>query len=92
MKYILSVDQSTQGTKALLLDETGMLHRADCPKGQVVNSVGAGDSMVAGFLAGYGQTGDYLQALRLGIAAGSATAFSLELATKEEIDCLLENM
>ena len=56
------------------------------------NSVGAGDSMVAGFLAGYLQTGNYAYALRLGIAAGSATAFSLELATKEEIHALLEKM
>ena len=80
---------SLAGNGALLLDENGEVHRADCPKGQVVNSVGAGDSMVAGFLAGYRQTGDYAQALRLGIAAGSATAFSLGLATAEQIRALL---
>lgn len=74
---------------AMLLDETGNDHRAACPQGTVVNSVGAGDSMVAGFLAGYMQTGDYEKALQLGIAAGSATAFSLQLATREQIEALL---
>jgi len=74
---------------ALLLDETGRLHRSACPQGTVVNSVGAGDSMVAGFLAGYQQTGDYAKALQLGIAAGSATAFSLGLASRAQIEALL---
>ena len=55
------------------------------PKGRVVNSVGAGDSMVAGFLAGYLSTGDHEKALELGTAAGSATAFVSWLASKEEI-------
>ena len=67
----------------------GQVHRIGCPKGKVVNSVGAGDSMVAGFVAGYLQSGSYAQALRLGTACGSATAFSLGLATKEKIDELL---
>ena len=83
---------SLAGDGALLLDEMGRIHRHPCPQGQIRNSVGAGDSMVAGFLAGYLQTGNYAYALRLGIAAGSATAFSLELATKEEIHALLEKM
>lgn len=74
---------------AFLLDETGVSHRMLCPKGQVINSVGAGDSMVAGFIAGWLQSGDYDYALRLGIAAGSATAFSLGLADKTAIDALL---
>ena len=74
---------------ALLVDETGAVHRIGCPKGRVVNSVGAGDSMVAGFVAGYLQTGRYDDALRLGTACGSATAFSLGLAKKSEIDALL---
>ena len=73
---------SLGGDGALLLDETGRVHRAVCPQGTVINSVGAGDSMVAGFLAGYLQTEDYDHALKLGIAAGSATAFSLGLAPK----------
>lgn len=77
---------------ALLLDERGTAHRMDCPKGRVRNSVGAGDSMVAGFLAGFLETGDYGYGLKLGIAAGSATAFSLGLATAEEIHSLLERM
>ena len=72
-----------------MLDENGTVHRIGCPKGKVVNSVGAGDSMVAGFVAGYLQSGSYAQALRLGTACGSATAFSLGLATKEKIDELL---
>ena len=65
------------------------MHRIDCPKGKVVNSVGAGDSMVAGFVAGYLRTGDYRYALRLGTACGSATAFSVGLATKADIEKLL---
>ena len=59
----------------------------------IMNSVGAGDSMVAGFVAGYQQSGgDYEAALRLGTACGSATAFSLGLATKADIDKLLKTM
>ena len=61
----------------MLVDETGAVHRMSCPQGRVVNSVGAGDSMLAGFLAGWLQSGDYACALRLGTACGSATAFSL---------------
>ena len=83
---------SMAGNGALLLDETGNVHRIGCPKGQVVNSVGAGDSMVAGFLAGWLQTGDYGYALKLGTAAGSATAFSLALAEKPEILALLNTL
>ena len=77
---------SMAGNGALLVDEHGEVHRIGCPKGKVVNSVGAGDSMVAGFVAGYLQSGSYEQALRLGTACGSATAFSLGLATKEKIE------
>ena len=58
----------------------------DAPNGTVINSVGAGDSMVAGFLAGYLESGDYNKALKLGVCAGSATAFSEGLATKSDID------
>ena len=83
---------SMAGDGALLLDETGKSHRIGCPKGKVLNSVGAGDSMVAGFLAGCLKTGDYACALKLGTAAGSATAFSLGLATKEQIDALMETL
>ena len=73
---------------AVLIDENGMVHRIDAPKGKAVNSVGAGDSMVAGFLAGYLKTGDYSYALKLGTAAGSATAFSADLAKRDEIEKL----
>ena len=83
---------SMAGDGALLLDENGAVHRIGCPKGKVVNSVGAGDSMVAGFVAGYLRTGDYRYALRLGTACGSATAFSVGLATKERINELLETI
>ena len=83
---------SMAGDGALLLDENGTVHRIGCPKGKVVNSVGAGDSMVAGFVAGYLQSRSYAQALRLGTACGSATAFSLGLATKEKIDELLAQL
>lgn len=83
---------SMAGEGALLLDETGAVHRIGTPKGTVINSVGAGDSMLAGFLAGYLQSGSYQDALRLGTACGSATAFSLGLASRKEIDLLLEQV
>lgn len=81
---------SLGGSGALLLDEAGTVRRMGAPRGQVVNSVGAGDSMVAGFLAGYLDSGDYEAALRLGVAAGSATAFSLGLADRESVEALLK--
>lgn len=74
---------------ALLLDENGDIYQKKSVQGIVKNSVGAGDSMVAGFLAGYLKTNDYEEALRMGMAAGSATAFSYWLATKTEIDDML---
>jgi len=77
---------------ALLVDEWGTVHRMACPQGEVVNSVGAGDSMVAGFLAGWLETGNYDAALKMGIAAGSATAFSLGLADRAAVECLLGQM
>jgi len=83
---------SMAGNGALLADETGKVHRIQSPSGQVHNSVGAGDSMVAGFLAGWLKTGSYAHALRLGTAAGSATAFSLGLASKDKIDSLFHSM
>ena len=69
---------------ALLLDEYGKFHRIGVPKGELKTSVGSGDSMVAGFLAGYLGSGDYKTALRAGAACGSASAFSTTLATREE--------
>ena len=80
---------SMAGDGAMLLDENGGCHRLAAYKGKAKNSVGAGDSMVAGFLAGYLDTGDYAHALRVGSAAGSATAFSDVLASRPEIEALL---
>lgn len=76
---------SMAGDGALLVTETGEVHKLGVAKGTVKNSVGAGDSMVAGFVAGYLENGDYGHALKLGTAAGGATAFSDGLGTKEEI-------
>lgn len=83
---------SMAGDGAILLDETGAFHKIAAPKGEVKNSVGAGDSMVAGFLAGYLQSRDYETALRTGAAAGSATAFSEGLAQRDEVQALLDRM
>lgn len=83
---------SMAGEGALLLDEEGCVHRIGTPRGRVVNSVGAGDSMVAGFVAGYLASGSYAHALRLGTACGSATAFSLGLATRQQVEDLLAQM
>ncbi|MBR1865747.1 MAG: 1-phosphofructokinase [Lachnospiraceae bacterium] len=76
---------------ALLLDENGRTHIGKACRGRVINSVAAGDSMVAGFLAGASE-GDYEYALKLGTAAGGATAFSEGLAKREEIQRLLEQL
>ena len=70
---------------AILVDENGNVDMIAAPKGEAVNSVGAGDSMVAGFLKGYLDRKDYQYALKLSVAAGSATAFSGDLATEKEI-------
>lgn len=80
---------SLGGDGAILLDETGEFQQIGVPRGTVRHSVGAGDSMVAGFLAGYLKLGTYSYALRTGAAAGSATAFSDELATREDVLKLL---
>ena len=82
---------SMAGDGALLLDENGETHICGVCKGMVKNSVGAGDSMVAGFIAG-SEKGDYEYALKLGTAAGGATAFSDGLAQREEIFGLLEQL
>lgn len=82
---------SMAGDGAVLVDESGEVYTCKACKGKVKNSVGAGDSMVAGFIAGY-ETGDSEYALKLGSATGGATAFSDSLATKEEIYKLLEQL
>ena len=81
---------SMAGDGAILITEDGEIHKGLPPKGEVVNSVGAGDSMVAGFLTGYLNTGDYEKAFKLGIATGSATAFLAWLAEKEDVVKLLD--
>lgn len=82
---------SMAGDGAILLTEEGVIYEAKPPKGKVLNSVGAGDSMVAGFLTGYLNTGDYEKAFRLGVVTGSATAFQYWLAAKEDIVALMED-
>ena len=76
---------SMAGQGAVLLDEEGGVHMLPAPKGTLVNAVGAGDSMVAGFLAGWMEKHDYSHAFRMGVSAGSASAFSEFLATEQEI-------
>ncbi|MDL0266367.1 PfkB family carbohydrate kinase, partial [Clostridioides difficile] len=77
---------------ALLITEEDEVLISDVPKGKVKNSVGAGDSMVAGFISGYLNTGKYDYALKLGAASGSATAFSYDLAKREYIDKLVNEI
>lgn len=84
----LNVLVSMGGDGALLVDETGRCHHAPAPKGKLKNSVGAGDSMVAGFVAGYLENGDYREAFKNAVCTGSASAFSDLLATKEEVEAL----
>ena len=81
----LNVLVSMASDGAVFVDEDGNVYEHGAPKGDVKNSVGAGDSMLAGFLAAYLNTYDYEKAFNMGIAAGSATAFSEYLATRSEI-------
>lgn len=84
---------SMAGQGAILLDETGNIYQSQAPKGNVINSVGAGDSMVAGFISGYLETnGDYQHAFMKGLCSGSASAFSENLATKQEVLDLMDQM
>ncbi len=76
---------------AALLDESGELRTIGNAPGKIISAVGCGDSMVAGFLAGWEQKKDYAYALRLGSACGNATAFSETLANKQEIENMLSN-
>ncbi len=77
---------SLGGDGAMLVDEFGKVHKEGVLKQKVVNTVGSGDSMVAGFVAGYEKTGDYEYALKLGSVCGNATAFLPGLATREKIN------
>ena len=82
---------SMAGDGAMLLDKNGKVHTCGVCKGTVKNSVGAGDSMVAGFIAGIAE-GDYEYALKLGTVCGGATAFSDDLAVRADIERLLETL
>lgn len=79
---------SMAGDGALLINSEGV-YIGNAPKGKVINSVGAGDSLVGGFLATYSQTNDILKSFKNGIASGSASAFSLDLCTKTKVEELL---
>ena len=83
---------SMGGDGAVLITENDDVFQSNVPKGTVKNSVGAGDSMVAGFMAGYLNSHSYEKALQLGAASGSATAFSSDVATKEYIDQLVDQI
>lgn len=91
-KGAINVLISMAGEGAILVAEDGGVHKIGVPEGTVKNSVGAGDSMVAGFLAGYLDKKDYGYALKLGTASGSATAFSEGLAKRKEIIELLQTI
>ena len=77
---------------AFLLTEDGEVYRAKAPKGKLINAVGAGDSMVAGFLAGYLETKDYRYAFTKGVAAGSASAFAQGFATGKEVEDIISQV
>lgn len=79
---------SLGGAGAVLLDQNGMVHESDVPRGKLINAVGAGDSMVAGFLTGYLEKQDMEHAFCMGVAAGSASAFSEGLADRETVEQL----
>lgn len=81
---------SMAGDGAVLIADDGNVFMAEAPKGDLKNSVGAGDSMVAGFLAGYLESGSYGRAFQMGVCSGSASAFSEELATRAEVLALLD--
>ena len=83
---------SMAGDGAILVSADGTVYTSPAPKGTLVNSVGAGDSMVAGFITGYEKTGDLQEALYWGISSGSASAYSENLATLEEVETLLSQV
>lgn len=83
---------SRGGDGAVLVDENEEVYNADAVEGRLVNSVGCGDSMVAGFIAGYIKSGNYKDALKLSVASSAATAFSKELAKAEEINKIYKTL
>lgn len=91
-KGAVNVLVSMGGKGAVLLDANGDVHMLSAPKGNLVNAVGAGDSMVAGFLAGWLEKQDYEHAFRMGVSAGSASAFSEFLATRQEVESVYSSI
>ena len=83
---------SCGGDGAFLVSETGQVFVSSVPKGTLVNSVGAGDSMLAGFMAKYIETNDFRKSLKQGAASGSATAFSVGITTRELIEELIPHI
>ncbi len=84
---------SMAGDGAILLTADGKHYKNPAPKGKLINSVGAGDSMVAGFITGYIESqGDFETAFHMGVATGSASAFSENLATRPEVEALLKTI
>ena len=83
---------SMAGEGGVLVAEDGSVSMSEAPKGKLVNGVGAGDSMVAGFLYGYMTKEDYEYAFKMGLSAGSASAFSEYLATKDEVEAVYETI
>jgi 1-phosphofructokinase len=83
---------SMSGEGAVLIAENNEVYKLPAPKGKLVNAVGAGDSMVAGFMAGWLSTKDYFEAFKMGVACGSASAFSENLATKQEVEEVLKQL
>ena len=81
---------SMAGDGAILLTADGKSYKSPAPKGKLINSVGAGDSMVAGFITGFTESnGNLEKAFHMGVATGSASAFSENLATRPEVEALL---
>lgn len=81
---------SMAGDGAVLIASDGKIYQSEAPRGELKNSVGAGDSMVAGFITGFIEGGNYEKAFQMGICTGSASAFSEELATRPEVMALME--
>lgn len=83
---------SLGGAGAVLLDQNGEVHESEVPRGKLINAVGAGDSMVAGFLTGYLEKQDFEHAFLMGVAAGSASAFSEGLADRVTVEQLYQQL
>lgn len=83
---------SMAGDGAIFINEDGEVKKSNVPKGKLINSVGAGDSMVAGFIAGYLNSNSLDEAFKMGVATGSASAFSEGLAIKEKVYELLKQL